>query len=148
MASSRCIEDPAYGEKIASLLLANWRTAREVARLSGADFLAVLQPAAAIGSPNLSHLADDAFSLDDYANLPDNKLSRGVDHKIVYPAILEAIAREQADWILDLTDAFDGDELIYMGPAHVTANGNQIIAERISQAVTGMLEARSKTVPD
>lgn len=139
---SRCMENEAYGEEISKMVLANWRTAREVARIAGADFLAFLQPAAAYGSPNLSHLADDAFSLDDYSQLHTNKLGRGVDHKIVYPQLRRAIEAERADWIHDLTDAFDGDEYIYMGPAHVTGNGNAIIAERITRVAAPVLEAR------
>lgn len=142
---SRCIADPAYGERVASMTFANWRTAREVARLAGADFVAILQPVAAIGSPNLSHLAEDSFSLDDYASAQknQNKLGRGADHRIVYPMLQRRVAESSADWVHDLTDAFDGDEFIYTGPCHVTENGNAIAARRISEIVASLLAARA-----
>lgn len=141
---SRCMEDPSYGDRAAAMTLANWRTAREVARLAGADFVAILQPVAAIGSPNLSHLADDSFSLDDYATAQRNehKLGRGIDHKLVYPKLKERIRASDAAWIHDLTDAFDGDEFVYTGPCHVTENGNAIMAERISRIARPILERR------
>jgi hypothetical protein len=143
---SRCVADPAYGDRVASMTFANWRTAREVARLAGADFVAILQPVAAIGRPNLSHLADDSFSLDDYATAQknQNKLGRGADHRIVYPRLQEKIAGAGVDWVHDLTDAFDGDEFIYTGPCHVTENGNAIAAQRISEIVRPILEARMR----
>ena len=144
IAPSRCMEDASYGDRVARMTLANWRTAREVARLGGADFVAVLQPVAAIGSPNLSHLADDSFSLDDYATNEKNKnkLGRGIDHRTVYPKLKAEIEKENAAWIHDVTDAFDGDEFIYTGPCHVTENGNAIIARRISEIVSPILAAR------
>jgi len=144
--SSRCMEDPDYGDRVAAMTLANWRTARAVARLAGADFVAILQPVAAIGRPNLSHLADDSFSLDDYATAQTNrnKLGRGIDHKLVYPKLQERIRGAGADWIHDETDAFDGDEFIYTGPCHVTENGNAIMAKRISAIVSPILERRPR----
>jgi hypothetical protein len=143
---SRCMEDAAYGDRVADMTLANWRTAREVARLAGADFIAVLQPVAAIGSPNLSHLADDSFSLDDYATAQKNqmKLGRGLDHKVVYPKLQAKIRAAGAGWIHDETDAYDGDEFIYTGPCHVTENGNAIMAERISAIAAPILERRTR----
>ncbi|MFO0690652.1 MAG: SGNH/GDSL hydrolase family protein [Myxococcota bacterium] len=143
--TSRCMEDPSYGDRVAAMTLANWRTARAVAALAGAEFVAILQPVAAIGSPNLSHLADDSFSLDDYATAQSNpnKLGRGIDHKLVYPKLKEKIAVSGADWIHDATDAFDGDEFIYTGPCHVTENGNERMAKRISEIVSPILARRA-----
>ena len=128
---------------MADVLLRNWRMARAVAREGGADFVAVLQPVAAIGSPNLSHLAEDAFSLDDYTRLAEqnHKLAKGIDHKTVYPRIQQRIREADVDWILDLTEAMNGDEYIYMGPAHVTRNGNQRIADRLDVALDARLAA-------
>jgi len=142
---SRCLEDSAYGEHIADVLVRNWRIARAVAQMGGADFIALLQPVAAVGKPNLTHLADDAFSLDDYAKAKHNKLSKGIDHKIVYPILKERIAREGVDWIHDITDVFDGEERYYMGPSHVIAAGNQRVAERISDIVVERLNARVRS---
>jgi hypothetical protein len=148
---SRCMIDPEYGERIADMLTANWKVAREVARLGGADFVAILQPVAAIGNPNLSHLVDDAFSLDDYATpaglekLSGQKLGKGIDHRIVYPRIQRRIAEEELDFVLDLTDAYDGDEFIYMGPSHVTGNGNERIAKRLQVFVGKRLREQAES---
>jgi len=151
-APSRCVDNPEYGEKIANTLIANWRVARAVAALANADFIAILQPTAAIGNPNISHLVDDAFSLDDYSTpkgqekLNGKKMAKGVDIRIVYPHIQKRIAEEGLDFVLDLTDAYDGNELIYMGPSHVTANGNERIAKRLQAVVGERLRERAQAV--
>ena len=141
---SRCLADPMYGEAVADVLVLNWGIAREVAQMAGAEFIAMLQPVAAVGNPNLSHLVDDAFSLDDYANVKDNKLSKGIDHSIVYPIVKQRIAREDADWIHDITDVYDGEERYDMGPSHVIPAGSQRVAARISDILEDRLRVRTE----
>jgi len=140
---SRCLEDEGYGDQITDQLVANWRMARAVAHVAGASFVGVLQPVAAIGSPNLSHLADDAFSLDDYSTAKKSELARGIDHARVYPGIQRRIRdeREHRGWMVDFSDAFDSDEIFYIGPAHVSSNGNRRIAERLDALVGDRLRA-------
>lgn len=58
------------------------------------------------------------------------------------------IAEARADWIYDMTDAYDGDEFIDTGPCHVTENGNAIMAKRISDVVSPILERRAKKDAD
>jgi hypothetical protein len=50
---------------------------------------------------------------------------------MVYPFVREIQARENLDWIHDLTDAFDVEEYIYIDGCHVNGRGNQIIAQKI-----------------
>jgi hypothetical protein len=94
---------------------------------------------------NLGEPVDLVVFYDGYSTLHQSKLERGVDHRMVYPRIQAAIRDENADWIHELTDAFDGDELVYMGPSHVTENGNETMARRISEIVGPLLEARVRS---
>ena len=55
---SRCRDNPAYAKKVASTLVNNWKIAKSVASLRGAEFHAILQPVAAIGHPNIDYLTD------------------------------------------------------------------------------------------
>jgi hypothetical protein len=48
---------------------------------------------------------------------------------------------ESAPWMHDFTDAFDGNELIYIDGCHVNAHGNEIIARRIDDIIGPRLRA-------
>jgi hypothetical protein len=43
----------------------------------------------------------------------------------------------------DFSDAFDGDEILYIDGCHVNARGNEIIARRIDEAVGDGWAARA-----
>jgi len=118
---SRCQDEPHGAELVARTLLNNWKIAKAVADSRGIEFHAILQPVAVMGSPNLSHL--------DY--LEEESHSRSNDYQKVYPIIRRMMQKENAPWMHDFTDAFDGDELIYIDGCHVNARGNEIIARRI-----------------
>jgi hypothetical protein len=96
----------------------NWKIARSVAALGGAEFHAILQPVAALGQPNIEYLG---------------KKARKTSWHVVYPLVQEIKEREHLDWIHDFTDAFDVKEYIYIDGCHVNGRGNQIIAEKISE---------------
>jgi len=115
--TSQCSTDPAYAQMVASTLVNNWKIAKTVAALGGAEFHAVLQPVAPIGQPNIEYLSE-----------------RGprTDFHLVYPLVLEIKEREHLDWIHDFTEAFDVDQYIYIDSCHVNGRGNQIIAQKIS----------------
>ena len=115
---SQCKADPTYANLVASTLINNWKIAKTVAALGGAEFHAILQPVAPIGQPNIEYLK-----------------ARGsrTDFHLVYPLVLEIKEREHLDWIHDFTDAFDVDEYIYIDSCHVNGRGNQLIAQKISE---------------
>lgn len=115
---SQCSTDPAYAQMVASTLVNNWKIAKTVAAMGGAEFHAILQPVAPIGQPNIEYLP---------------KRGSRTDFHLVYPLVLEIKEREQLDWIHDLTDAFDMKEYIYIDSCHVNGRGNQIIAQKISK---------------
>ncbi len=126
---SRCQADPGYANRVAKTILNNWTIAREIARLGGAEFHAILQPVAPLGSPNAEYLG------------PLYPNSRSQDYALVYPLIQDIIQRDEIDWIHDFTDAFDREEYIYIDSCHVNALGNKIIAEKVHEIV------RHKLVP-
>ena len=69
---SRCRDNPDYAKKVASTLVNNWKIAKEVAALGGAEFHAILQPVAAIGQPNIEYLTegtDDNEGCDNWEGL-------------------------------------------------------------------------------
>jgi hypothetical protein len=81
----------------------------------------VLQPIAFVGSPNTSHL----------------KLGQEMDKNVqlVYEAFAKRIREEDLKWVYLMTDAFDGEEFIYIDFCHVSPNGNIIIADRIEELI-------------
>ena len=131
---SRCRNNPDYARKVASTLVNNWKIAKTVAELGGAEFHAFLQPVAAIGQPNIEYLKERG---DD------------TDWNKVYPFVREIQARENLVWIHDLSDAFDVDEYIYIDGCHVNGRGNQIIAKRISESLNSLelSKAAIQTLP-
>lgn len=118
-----CPDDPDYAQRVAETLVNNWRIARRVAELGGAEFHAFLQPIAALGSPNVEYLGDRTQG------------RRAACYLTVYPLVQKIIREEGEDWMHDMTDAFDVDEYIYIDTCHVNGRGNQIIAERMDALV-------------
>lgn len=129
---SRCRDNPAYAKKVASTLVNNWKIAKSVAALRGAEFHAILQPVAAIGRPNIEYLTDRGDE---------------TDWDLVYPFIREIQTRDNLVWIHDFTDAFDVDEYIYIDGCHVNGRGNQIIAKRLSESLRHVDLIKSGAVP-
>jgi lysophospholipase L1-like esterase len=121
-ATSRCYDDPDYARRIAATLIENWRIARAVARVGGAEFLAVLQPVAAFGTPRVDHLEIKERDLRNFAE--------------VYPVIRESIAAEALPWVIDMTEIFDGDDLLYVDTCHVTRDGNRRVAAALAAVAT------------
>jgi len=116
--SSQCRINPAYAKKVASTLVNNWKIARAVAALGGAEFYAILQPVAPLGHPNIEYLEGKEGETDFHS---------------VYPFVREIKEKEHLHWIHDFTDAFDVKEYIYIDSCHVNGLGNQIIAKRLSE---------------
>ncbi|MCZ6801199.1 MAG: SGNH/GDSL hydrolase family protein [Nitrospirae bacterium] len=120
---SQCQADHRYAQTVAETIVNNWTIAKKVAELGGAEFHAILQPLAPIGSPNIEYL-------------PNRKsILRSKDYLLVYSLIQEIIQRDGIDWIHDFTDAFDRDEYIYIDSCHVNALGNAIIAGKVDKIV-------------
>jgi len=130
---SRCSGDPDGAERVARTLVNNWRIARRVAEQAGADFHAVLQPVGVVGSPNVDYLGD-------LANNPAQRLG---DYRAVYPIVQRLVREANEPWLHDFSDAFDGDEPIYIDTCHVNARGNEIIARRMEESFGGGWKLRA-----
>ena len=124
---SRCHAEPERGPRVIRTLLSNWRTAREVARLGGAEFVAILQPVAALSTGRTDRLVNDATF-------------KGRAHELLYPELRRALAEADERWVHDLSTLFDRDEYIFVDAAHVSPNGNRIMAERLSELVAPLLK--------
>lgn len=116
-----CISNPEKAEQIAEMMMKNWEMAQEIVTNRGGRFVAILQPAAFIGSPKTDHL-----SLDE---------DLGKNFQAIYVLLKKKIAERNHQWIVDLSDRFDKDEYIYIDFCHVSPNGNEIIAKEVSGIV-------------
>lgn len=121
-----CLSEPGKAEEIAEIFMKNWEMAHEIVTNRGGKFIAVLQPAAFIGSPRTDHLELDN-------DLKENFVE-------VYRLLKQKIAERKHDWIYDLSNKFDGNEYIYIDFCHVSSNGNEIIANEISRIIADLPE--------
>jgi len=115
-----CFNNEPKIEMIAETFVKNWEIAHQLVTTRGGTFIAILQPVAFIGTPELSHLP----------NL-DKDLGKNV--AAVYKRIKKKIAEKQHSWIYDMTDKFNSNKYIYIDFCHVSANGNEIIADAIGK---------------
>jgi hypothetical protein len=119
-----CTTNPEKAEAIAEIMMKNWEMAHEIVTKRNGKFLAVLQPAAFIGKPRTDHLELDA------------ELGKNFDE--IYRLLKKKVSERNHPWIVDLSNAFDGDEYIFIDFCHVSPNGNQIIAREISRAINDL----------
>lgn len=119
-----CVADTTKAEQIAEMMIRNWELAHQIVTSRNGQFVALLQPAAYIGSPRTDHL-----QLDDQL---------GENFREVYRRIKRKISERNHPWIIDLSDRFDGSDYIFIDFCHVSPNGNQIIAREISNIVHGV----------
>jgi hypothetical protein len=117
-----CLTTPGKAEEIAEIMLKNWEMAHEIVTARGGKFIAILQPAAFVGNPRTDHLPADKDFEKNFAE--------------VYRHIKAKIAQRNHDWIYDLSNAFDGKELIFIDFCHVSPNGNEIMSREIASIVS------------
>lgn len=117
---SRCHDNPSYAKTVATTIVNNWKIAKNVAELGGAEFHAILQPVARLGQPSVAYL-DEKFDAKEW--------------QLVYPLIREIKETEGLTWIHDFTDAFDRKDYIYIDLCHVNNLGNQIIANKLNEVL-------------
>jgi hypothetical protein len=116
-----CALDKAKAEAVADTLVRNWESAHRLVAGYGGSLFAFLQPVAFMGHPRIDHLTIRRDS--------------GADFQAVYPLIKAKLAEHGDDWATDITDTFDRDEYIYVDSAHVSANGNALVAARIRDRI-------------
>lgn len=114
-----CDKNPGKRQQIAANLVLDWQVAKQLVESHGGHFLPVLQPVAFTGSPRLDHLPQVQASL---------------ALKAQYDAVYAEIRRQLSEAglaYLDLTQAFDGSAYLYIDFAHVSPQGNEIVARAI-----------------
>lgn len=124
-----CSRDPALAGAVAETLVRNWEMARRLVAGYGGELFAFLQPCVFVGSPRTDHMAN----LQQIARAVDSHFDDQI--RAVYPLIQAKLAARASGWGSDLTHAFDGTEPIYVDTAHVTRNGNAIIAKLIQARI-------------
>jgi hypothetical protein len=116
-----CASDPKKAQAVAEALVSDWKIAQATAAVYGAKFYAFLQPVVYFSHTRTDYLdagPNDAFSQ---------------QFQAVYPRIRAAMAGTP---FLDLTDALDRDEPIYIDFCHVSPNGNEMVAQRFVDVIT------------
>ena len=116
-----CDTDPERAQQVARTLISDWLTMQALADSQGARFLPVLQPTLA-----LSRSRHDSVAVNE-------AIRRQLE--AVYPRIREE-ARTHGLQFLDLTEALDGTENVFIDQVHVSPLGNEIIAGRIGEYLT------------
>ena len=108
-------------DAVATDFLESWKSIKDLADQNNAIFIGVLQPTIYSGNPRT-----------DYLNV-DRSLEPV--YRAFYATVLKELNepefRELSDCILDMEDAFDGNEYIYIDEVHVSPNGNRIAATKI-----------------
>ena len=109
---------------IARFMISNWEIANELVKERGGKFIAVLQPVSFRGNPRLDHLK------------LDEELGRNIGR--VYEEINILLNQKNYDWVIDLSQSFNGDDYIYIDFCHVSPNGNEIIAQQLVQRLNNL----------
>jgi hypothetical protein len=118
-----CDKNPKRAREIANSLVEVWHMARQLTEQYDGQFMAILQPNAFIGKPNLSHM-----------NMKDwRKFYQKEQFEVVYKELEQSLTLDENSWVYNFTNAFDKDEYIYFDHCHVSENGNLIIANKINQ---------------
>lgn len=103
--------------KVVDVAIETLKLAREIAAAANAEFIAILQPVAYLGQAKVDYLKLDQHTGDQY--------------RMIYQHLQKQIEEIDRPWLLDWTDAFDGDHPLYIDLFHVTDAGNRIVAERL-----------------
>ncbi|MEL7148928.1 MAG: hypothetical protein AAFO69_21310, partial [Bacteroidota bacterium] len=121
----KCDVEIDRSKAIARHLLENWKVAKKLVEAHGGKFISILQPQLYSGSPNRTYLEDHSYFGD---FLKDQYLA-------IYPEITHLIEEENASFIYDFTDAFDGNQAIYYDICHTNSKGNLIIAKKVKDVI-------------
>ena len=107
-------------ETVAASLVSKWEQAQKLSSANGDNFLAILQPVAFVGLPNIEHIdLDDANTV---------AISRQIS--AVYPLIKAEAERRDINF-LDLTNAYDSRDFLYIDFCHVSPQAHEILVPRI-----------------
>ena len=117
-----CDTNPEKSRMVAVSLVSIWEQAQQLAVEHGDSFLAILQPVSFVGSPNLEHLTYFPNAL--------SPAILGPQYHAVY-TLVKKEAEKRGIHFLDLTDAYNSRELLYIDYCHVTPRGHEILVPKI-----------------
>jgi len=122
-----CHANASKAERIADNALRDWHMARRLVESYGAQFIGILQPVIYFSRTRRDHLEDVPVLM-------------STQFQTVYPLIKQRMA--EAGAFYDLTSALDTDEYAYIDFAHLSPNGNRLIAARIAEIARSKATAR------
>jgi hypothetical protein len=119
-----CHQNPEKAAQVARVLLSDWLIVKNLVESYGGTFVPILQPVIYFSGTRTDHL----------------KLSESLkwQYETLYPLIVDMLHREfpaLAGNFLNLRNALDRDEYFYIDWCHLSPNGNQLVAARISDGV-------------
>jgi len=117
-----CDTNPQKAELIAQQLISDWKIAAMLVQANGGRFYAYLQPVAYLSQTRLQHIRVGKTVGEQYRNL--------------YPIIRRKMT--QAGIGTDISTVLDKDEFFYVDFAHISPNGNALVAARIAQDLAGV----------
>jgi lysophospholipase L1-like esterase len=120
-----CSNDPERANAVAEMFVRTLEMAQTLVDATGGRFYAALQPHAYFGSPRVDHL-------DLVGQRHDGQRA---EFAAVYPLIVQKMGARGHDWFIDLSQALDGEENLFIDHAHITARGNELIARLIAESV-------------
>lgn len=123
-----CSNDPQRAEAVAEAMVSRLEIMNQIVSNAGGRFYAFLQPTAYSGSPDVSYLKLDT---------DDDFLFENAEVKSVLPLLKDKLSRGAHGWYTDLTDAFDGKNMLLIDDVHASPAGNRLIAARIRETLDG-----------
>lgn len=119
-----CAEDPDRARAVAISLLNSWITTMEMVKAYGGRFVAVLQPAAYVGTPKIDYLPLD----------PKIKLEYDAVYGLARDLLNDPVYSKLQSHVLDLTDSLDDSGGVFIDSQHLSPKGNEIVAKRLLQS--------------
>jgi hypothetical protein len=126
--SASCSNNPARAEAVAELIVRNMEMGRSLVTSYGGKFYAFLQPHAYVGKPRIDQLDLDK---------PDRLIQRR-QFEAVYPIVQAKLKSRGSGWFFDISNVIDGTQYLLVDHAHVTDEGNRIIAGAIKRKIDGL----------
>ena len=119
-----CDNDEVKARAVARSLIETWKLAWQISIANGDEFMAVLHPTALFDGNNYTHINLDSSE--------KRELKKQIQK--VQP-IIQSMLNEQPFFTFDLTNKFEGNPEVYIDPAHLTPEGNEIIADALARQI-------------
>jgi hypothetical protein len=119
-----CGSDPERTRQAVESVQHSLAIANQLVTQAGGKFYMILQPTSYIGSARTDRVRQDMAAQGEH-------VKEAFD--AYYGLFRERMTASKVAWWRDYSDAFNGDEYIYVDAHHVSPNGNAIIAKRVKE---------------